>query len=274
MALLAVRVAGLRAATRDAVSAALFDAGAPSVQEDQDDLVTYLPNDASLERVRRVVDAEAGAVLDVREVPEAEIDREWPSTVGVSRAGRLAIAPPWLASSAEGEIVISINPSMAFGTGEHPTTRGVLRLMAQIVRPGDRVADLGTGSGVLAIAAAHLGASRVAGIESDPDAIGNAEENVRTNGVSDRVVAIEGDAETILPHVSPVHLVVANIVSSTLISLLPAIRAALTADGVSIFSGILVDERDEFVSSLARAGWRVEREDIEDEWWTTVARPL
>ena len=260
-------------ATRDAVSAALFGAGAPSVQEDRGELITYLPNDASLDAVRRVVDAEAGTVLHVREASEAEVDREWPSTVGVSRAGKFTIAPPWLASTAGGEIVLSIDPAMAFGTGEHPTTRSVLRLMQHVLRPGDRVADLGTGSGVLAIGAARLGASRVAAIESDSDAIGNAEENVRANGVSDHVVVIEGDAEIVLPHVSPVHLVLANIVSSTLISLLPAIRAALTADGLAIFSGILLEEREQFISALADAGWRVHREDIEDEWWTAVAHP-
>jgi ribosomal protein L11 methyltransferase len=274
MPLLAVRVAGVSAARRDAVSAALFDAGAPSVQEDRDELLTYLPDDAPLDGVRRVVGTEASAVLDVREASPQEVEREWQSTVGVSRAGRFAIAPPWLASTADAEIVISIDPAMAFGTGEHPTTRGVLRLMQRVVRPGDRVADLGTGSGVLAIAAARLGASRVAAIEVDTDAIGNAEENVRANGVSDRVVVIEGDADMILPHVSPLHLVLANIVSATVLSLLSAIRAALAADGLAIFSGILVEERETFASALAKARWRVEAEDIEDEWWTVTARPL
>jgi ribosomal protein L11 methyltransferase len=273
MPLLAVRVAGVSAATRDTVSAALFEAGAPSIHEDRDELITYLPDDVSLERLRRVVDAEPGAILDVREASVGEVHREWRSTVGVSRAGQFAIAPPWLASSAKGDIVISIDPAMAFGTGEHATTRGVLRLMQHLVRPGDRVADLGAGSAVLAIAAARLGASRVAAVELDPDATGNAEENVRANGVAEQVVVIEGDAETILPHVAPVHLVVANIVSSTLLALLPAIRAALTADGLAIFSGILVTEREDFVSALASAGWRLEREDIEGEWWTAVARP-
>jgi ribosomal protein L11 methyltransferase len=113
----------------------------------------------------------------------------------------------------------------------------------------------------------------VAAIEIDADAIGNAEENVRVNGVGDRVVVIEGDADTILPHVRPVRVVLANIISSVLISLLPAIRSALEIDGVAIFSGILRDEREEFMSALAREGWRVEQEDVEDVWWTAAARP-
>ena len=273
MAWLAVRVGGASVTARDAISAALIDAGAACVQEIRDDLITYLPDDAPLDGVRGAVRADEGAVLDVREASSDEIDREWPSTVGVSRAGRLTVAPPWLAPSAGGEVVIVIDPAMAFGTGEHPTTRGVLRLMQDVVRPGDYVADLGAGSAVLAIAAARLGASRVAAIELDADAIVNAEENVRVNGVGDRVVVLEGDAVSLLPLIAPVRVILANIISSVLIPLLPAMRAALAGDGVAIFSGILVEEREVFVSALERGGWLVEREDVEDVWWTAAARP-
>jgi ribosomal protein L11 methyltransferase len=274
MSWLAVRVAGASGATRDAIAAALIDAGAACVQEERDDLITYLPDDAPLDAVRGAIANDGVAVLELREASATEVDRPWVSTVGISRAGRFIVAPPWLdVESAAGETVIVIDPAMAFGTGEHPTTRGVLRLMDGVVEPGDRVADLGAGSAVLAIAAARLGASRVAAIEMDPDAIGNAEQNVLVNDVGDRVVVIEGDAETILPHVAPVRVVLANIISSVLIPLLSLVRRSLEPGGAAIFSGILVDERDEFVSALERDGWRVEREHIEDVWWTTVARP-
>jgi ribosomal protein L11 methyltransferase len=274
MSWLAVRVAGASATTRHAITAALIEAGAACVQEEREDLVTYLPDDAPLDRVRGAVADDGGAVLELREAFATEIERPWPSTVGISRAGRFVVIPPWLeAGAAPGDLVIVIDPAMAFGTGEHATTRGVLRLMSEVVKPGDRVADLGSGSAVLSIAAALLGASRVAAIEMDADAIGNAEENLRTNGVADRVFVIEGDAETILPHVAPVRVVLANIASSVLISLLPSVRSALARDGVAIFSGILRDERDDFVSALDRDGWRVTQEDFEDVWWTAVARP-
>ena len=273
MSWLAVRVAGASATTRDAIAAALIDAGAAGVQEERDDLLTYLPDDAPLDSVRGAVAADAGAVLELREAAPSEIERQWP-TVGISRAGRFVVAPPWHTSSvARNDLVIVIEPAMAFGTGEHPTTRGVLRLMQHVIRRGDRVADLGAGSAVLAIAAARLGAVRVAAIEIDPDAIGNAEENVRVNEVTDRVVVIEGDAETLLPHVAPVRVVLANIISSVLTRLLPTIRSTLASDGIAIFSGILLDERDLFAAALARAGWAIDHEDIEDVWWTAVAHP-
>jgi ribosomal protein L11 methyltransferase len=150
----------------------------------------------------------------------------------------------------------------------------VLRLLPSVVKPGDRVADLGAGSAVLSIAAAKLGASKIAAIEIDPDAIGNAEANVGANGVADRVVVIEGDAEALLPHVAPVQVVLANIISSVLLSLLPTMRSALAGNGLAVLSGILCDEREEFLSAMAREGWTVEQEDIEDVWWTAVARPV
>ena len=162
---------------------------------------------------------------------------------------------------------------MAFGTGEHETTRGVVRLLPDLIRPGDRVADLGAGSAVLAIAAAKLGAGHVAAIEIDHDAIANAEENVARNGVADRVTVIEGDASLLLPLVAPLRVVLANIISSVLLELLPAIRNALTDDGEAILSGILFEERDTMLVAFARGGWRVVAEDAEGAWWTArIAR--
>jgi ribosomal protein L11 methyltransferase len=274
MSWLAVRVAGASAAARDAISAALIGAGAAGVQEDRDVLITYLRDDAPLDAVRGAVAADVGATLELREAAPSETERSWPTAVSLSRAGRVVVAPPWLAQHANSDdIVVVIDPAMAFGTGEHPTTRGVLRVMQRVIRGGDRVADLGAGSAVLSIAAAKLGASRVAAIEIDPDAIGNAEANVAANDVSERVVVIEGDAGTLLTHVAPVRLIVANIVSSVLQGLLAPLRTALTADGVAILSGILVDERADFVARLEREGWRVEWEDVEDMWWTVAVRP-
>jgi ribosomal protein L11 methyltransferase len=161
---------------------------------------------------------------------------------------------------------------MAFGTGEHATTRGVIRLLQRVLAHGDRVADLGSGSAVLAIAAAKLGAAHVAAIEIDHDAIGNAEENVARNRVADRVVVIEGDAAMLLPLVAPVRVITANIVSSVLIGLLPLMANALAGGGRAILSGILIDERDMMVRALSDGGWRIEAEDHEENWWSaTVA---
>jgi ribosomal protein L11 methyltransferase len=113
----------------------------------------------------------------------------------------------------------------------------------------------------------------VAAIELDPDAIGNAEENVATNGVADRVEVIEGDAVTLLPLLAPVRVVLANIISSVLFPLLSVIGASLAPGGQAILAGILREEREAMVAALDADGWAIEREDTEDAWWSVQIAP-
>jgi len=257
------------------VIAALFAAGSQGVQEVGDGVVTHFPPDADVARVReRVVAADPRADVDVRPAVLPDWAEAWKGHVGAHALGALTIVPPWLAEGRDPARTIVIDPGMAFGTGEHATTRGVVRLMQHVIRAGDLVADVGAGSAVLAIAAAKLGAARVAAIELDPEAIGNAEENVARNGVSDRVTIIQGDAMSLLPLVAPVRVVLANIISSVIAQLLPVIERALDADGRAILSGILGTEREQMVAVLASRGWRVDAEDAEDVWWSaSIARP-
>jgi ribosomal protein L11 methyltransferase len=126
---------------------------------------------------------------------------------------------------------------------------------------------------VLAIGAVKLGASWVAAIELDPDAIENAEENVRRNGVVHGVKVIQGDAGLLLPLVAPVRVITANIQTTILGPLLPAMAEALTDDGQAILSGILVAERDEMLGVLRELGWSVHREDAEEAWWSVLVTP-
>jgi ribosomal protein L11 methyltransferase len=256
---------------RPAVLRALFAAGAQGVHEDGEALVTHLAPGADAEAIRVLLTAADGrASVETVLVEPLDWTERWKDRVRAHDLGRLTIAPPWLAAALDPATTIVVEPAMAFGTGEHATTRGVVRLLQQAIRPGDRVADLGAGSAVLAIAAAKLGASRVAAIEIDPDAIGNADENVERNGVADRVTVIEGDAAVLLPLVAPVSLVLANIISSVLKELLPAIADALSSGGRAILSGILLEERAEMLDVLGDNGWRAEREDAEDIWWSVL----
>jgi ribosomal protein L11 methyltransferase len=275
------------ASNREGVIAALFDAGSQGVQEDGTAVVTHFPPHTEIDDVRAsVMTADPRADIAISDAPEVDYS-EWRAAVTVHRVGALVVAPPWLADGLDPRTTIIIDPVMAFGTGEHPTTRGVLRLvqgtplsdrdeekeLAPVIRAGDVIADLGAGSAVLSIAAAKLGASRVAAIEIDHDSISNAEQNVRTNGVADRVEVLEGDAETLLPLLAPVRVILANIISSVLLQLLPLIRSALTRDGQAILSGILFDEREEMITALNASGWKIENEDREDAWWSVLIAP-
>jgi ribosomal protein L11 methyltransferase len=291
---------------RDGVIAALFEAGSQGVQEDGAAVVTHFPHDAEIDTIRNaVMTVDPRADIAISESPDADYS-EWRASVGIHQVGALTIAPPWLAQGLDPETTIVVDPAMAFGTGEHPTTRGVIRLMQgiafataagksspvgsdatsgaldtvgalararEVIQVGDVVADLGAGSAVLSIAAAKLGASRIAAIEIDHDSIGNAEENVRINGVSDRVEVIEGDAGVLLPLLAPVRVVLANIVSSILIPMLPVMRSSLDRDGRAILAGILLEERDVMLEAIRADGWAVELEDTEGAWWSVLIAP-
>lgn len=256
-------------AAAQAVVAALFAAGSQGVQEDGDTVLTQFPPDADVEAIRAaVLEADPSADVAITAADPVDWTEGWKALIGAHELGGLAVVPPWLADGRDPATTIVIDPGMAFGTGDHPTTRGVVRLMQGVVRAGDVVADLGAGSAVLAIAAVKLGAARVAAIEYDHDAIENAEENVARNDVVGRVTVIEGDANVLLPLVAPVRLVLANIISSVLVELMPAIDAALAPDGDVILSGILWEERDAMLRVIAERGWRAVAEDHEDVWWS------
>lgn len=253
---------------------ALFAAGSQGVQEESDALLTHFAPGTDVRAVRgAILAADPLARIEVGEADSVDWTEAWKVRVGAHVLGGLVIAPPWLADHHDRDRTIVIDPGMAFGTGEHPTTRGVVRLMQDVVRAGGTIADLGAGSAVLAIAAAKLGAARVVAIELDEDAIGNAVENVERNGVADRVSVVQGDAALLLPLVAPVDVVLANIISSVLQSLLPGIGAALTRGGAAILSGMLHDEREAMLAVLHAGGWRVTAEDQEELWWSaSIAR--
>lgn len=261
-------------ANRDAVMAALFEAGAQGIQELGGAFITHVDGQqAANDLLCAAIAASPDARVETSPLPDVDWTEKWKQGIRVQSLGTLSVAPPWLAGGLDPLTTIVIDPGMAFGTGEHATTRGVVRLMQQIIRPGARVADLGAGSAVLSIAAAKLGAGQVVAIEIDPDAIGNAEENVERNGVADRVRVIEGDAASLLPLVAPVEIILANIISSVLLDLLPSLGLALADGGHAILSGILFTERDDMVRALTDAGWRITDEDHEDAWWSaTIVR--
>ena len=259
---------------REAVVALLFEMGSQGVQEDGDVVITHFPPSAIepellRQHLRRV---SPRAHVELGDAPDVDWSEHWRDQIRSHDTGRFIVAPPWLARPDDADRTIVIDPGMAFGTGDHASTRGVLRLMPDVIERGDLVADLGAGSAVLAIAAAKLGAGRVIAIELDPDAIGNAQDNVVRNGVGDRVTVVEGDAELLLPLVAPVRVALVNIISSVITQLLPTLGRALSGDGAMVLGGVLTVERDALGHVLRQHGWAVAAESIEGEWWSAIAR--
>jgi ribosomal protein L11 methyltransferase len=256
----------------DAIAAMLFQCGAAGIHEDGRAYVSHFATEgdarSAADAVARV-DPEAPVVVE--ELADTDWDRRWREGLREIPVGRLTIAPPWLADGVPAERTIVIDPGMAFGTGDHASTRGALRLLQRAIVPGCAVADLGSGSAVLAIGAAKLGAGRVYAIEVDPDALSNAGENIARNGVSSRVHLLEGDARILLPLVAPVDVIVANIIAPVIVALLPAMGAALVPRGRVVVAGILEEERDKVAGAAQAAGWRLLAEDREDGWWSALA---
>ena len=263
---IAVRIEGI--INREAVASALFEAGSQGVQEDGDSLLTHFPPDFAIGPVTAAVsEADPGARIIVSDAPLADWST-WRASVRAHPLGKLTIVPPWLHAEDDDSQVV-IDPAMAFGTGEHATTRGVVRLMQQLPNMPATVADLGAGSAILAICAARLGAHTVVAIELDGDAIGNAEANVAANRAEEIVRVIEGDAALLLPLVAPVGLVLANIISSVLLELLPVIHDSLHQPGFAILSGILVEEKASILDALGER-WIVLSTDTEEGWWSVL----
>ncbi|MDR2157367.1 MAG: 50S ribosomal protein L11 methyltransferase, partial [Clostridiales Family XIII bacterium] len=179
---------------------------------------------------------------------------------------RFVVCPPWEDCPGGGTCIV-IDPGMAFGTGSHETTAMCIRALEEVLRSGDAVLDIGTGSGILSVAAVLLGAGRVTAVEIDADAVCAAGLNFERNGVAASVTLIEGD----IRHVDDAAIegaekigggydvAVANLVSGLIATILPAVAARLTRSGRLILSGLLDVEHDAMCERLSSAGFFVEK---------------
>lgn len=217
-------------------------------------------------------------VLKVRERDDEEWIDKWKDFFPVLHIGRrLVIKPSWQEYSPKpDDRVVELDPGMAFGTGLHPSTRMVLELLEDLIRPGAEVLDIGTGSGILALAAAKLGAARVLAVDTDPVAVKTAMRNVKNNELSGVVKVEKGSAGTLLEKapesgIPSFDLVLANIVASVIIDLAPAIARLLRPGGKVIASGIIATRLDEVLGALEAAGLRRAGERRTDDWVTVVA---
>jgi ribosomal protein L11 methyltransferase len=263
------------AAQRDSVGAWLVTRTGQAVEErDDGTLVAFAPDEETaavlVEELGREVDAPV--VIEPRPVESTDWSTRWREGLGPRRLGRLTIIPSWLPEAWEPDpLTIVLDPETAFGSGEHGSTRAALTLMSRLLRPGDRVLDLGSGSGILAIAAIKLGAARGIGIEIDPEANAVAARNATRNGVSDRVEFLEGDVATLAPLVGPADLLLSNILRSVNAALLPVITRALRPGGLVIFSGMEQPEAEEFRCTLTDAGFNLVQETLDAGWWGVAA---
>jgi ribosomal protein L11 methyltransferase len=272
------------------------DAAAPAVQEEIERALWHLGQLRTVEP------------LAVRRIREEDWANAWKPFFPVLHVGeRTVIVPAWrrYRRRHEYELIVRLDPGLAFGTGTHPTTQLCLRGVERLVRPGTRVLDVGTGSGILAIAAARAGATDVLGVDVDPMAVDAARANVRLNRLARRVRILEGSAEDVVspgslqgrpaePRSNPslgvrgevgreasavLHersmpgydVVLANLTARVNASIAPWLAASLRRGGYVVASGILADSSDLVADAFGAVGLRIVERGQEGDWVALIA---
>ncbi len=242
----------------------------------------YLPADSRLEerlallqeRLRELnSDVFPGAIKEIgfSQVQEEDWANSWKAYYKPVRIGRrIVIKPTWEDYIKEpGQIIIELDPGMAFGTGTHPTTAMCIRFLEEIIRGGETVFDIGTGSGVLSIAAALLGAGAVRAVDYDPVAVSAAAENVALNGLEGRIKVMEGNLLDGLG--GRADILIANIVADVIIRLCPGAFEALKKGGVFLASGIINSRSEEVFEAARKAGFMIKKVSREGDWVSFLA---
>jgi ribosomal protein L11 methyltransferase len=243
----------------------------------------YLPMDDQLDDKLRLFeqrvndlarhDIDKGSgLIRLREVREEDWANAWKTYYHPIRVGeRLVVKPSWQEyPAAAGDVVIELDPGMAFGTGTHHTTAMCLALLEEAMRPGDTVFDVGTGSGILAVAAAKLEAGAVRAVDNDPLAVRIAGENVAANGVAAKVSVSEGDLLTGLS--GQADLIIANIIADVIIRMAPSVPQRLKDGGLFLAGGVIADRLGDVTDAILTAGLEVEKVLEEGGWATILAR--
>jgi ribosomal protein L11 methyltransferase len=261
---------------------ALEDWNSHAVICENDAVIGYLPYDDTLRKKRKSIEEgleglEKKIGITYRifygDVDETDWAESWKAYFRPEKiTDRIIVKPTWRDYlQNENEIVLEIDPGMAFGTGTHPTTRMCIALIEKYLKETDTFLDVGTGSGILMVAAAKLGASKILGIDSDRVAADIARKNLLHNQIPESVFAIiTGDQ--VVGITQRFDLAAANITTKTILSLLENIQSVLVEDGIFICSGILVTDRNKILNKLEQAGFKAVEILVDEDWISMACR--
>jgi ribosomal protein L11 methyltransferase len=239
-----------------------IEAGPQGIGSGSVRVCAYLPADGHLPQARRQVEEalwHLGQILPIpkpafRPVAETDWAKVWKKHLRVLHIGRrLVVRPSWLPYRPQrDEVVITLDPGLAFGTGLHPTSQMCLLALEEHARPGMRLLDLGTGSGILAIAGAKLGAGPVLALDNDPQAVSVARENVGRNGVAGRVRVDEG---SLAQADSLFDLVLVNILAKVIVEMArQGLSERLAPGGLLVAAGLVEEQEPKVDEALRQAG--------------------
>ena len=238
----------------------------------------FVPEDKSFIEYKefletRIADLGIDAALSFEGVNEDDWAESWKQYYKPIPLGRVTVVPAWEKYEAkEGEILVRMDPGMAFGTGTHETTRLVMRIMQDELRGGERVLDVGTGSGILSICASKLGAKTCNAYDIDPVAVKVARENAKDDGCDNITVGVSDLLTGVDLSGGKYDFCVANIVADIIIRMMPDIPDYLEEGAPLILSGIIEGRADEVRDAVRAAGFRIVREERENDWLAIMAR--
>lgn len=245
---------------------------------------TYLPADADLEGRRQAIEEGLWHLARIypfpdaeyRTVREADWANAWKEFHPVQHVGaRIVLKPTWRAHEPQpGELVLELDPGMAFGTGQHPSTRLCLLAVERYVQAGMRVIDVGTGSGILAILAARLGAAEVFACDIDSLAVAATQENCERNGVADRVRVAAGSLDNLDFGAEPWDMVLMNILAPVIMELLPLARPRLHPGGLIILAGLIATQADDVAARMRETGFELIGREQEGDWVMLAGRAI
>jgi ribosomal protein L11 methyltransferase len=242
------------------------------------ELTAHLPDDEAaseaIDRTKRALwhlqafGLRPVGALQVRNVEESDWTEAWKAGYEPQRIGRVLVVPSWLQPSpGADDVVLRLDPGMAFGTGIHPTTRACLTLLQRVGPMPPRVLDVGSGSGILGLAALALGAGSVDAIDTDPIAVEATLANAAANAMHGRLSARSGTLDA--DPADPYPLVLANLVAAVLVALAPRLAAHTAHGGTLLASGIIAERAEEVVAALTSAGL-VEGQRLNDGEWVSL----
>jgi len=224
-----------------------------------------------LSRLKR--DVNITSRVAYREIDEEDWAESWKAYFWPEKiSSKIVVKPTWREYSPQtDEIIIEIDPGMAFGTGTHPTTSLCVHMIEKYLKPGDSVLDVGTGSGILMIAAEKLGAGVVHGIDNDPMAVEIAERNLILNKINtSKYNATKGDLAFDVH--KKYNLAVSNILADVIIHLLENIKSILCEDGLFICSGFTIDSKEKIEERMEVQGFKVIDSEVKESWVAIVGR--
>ena len=240
-----------------------------SIEDEAETIVSFIKN--RIEEIKSLgIDVGEGKVLYAK-VKEEDWANNWKKYYKPTKIGaNIVVKPIWEEYiKASDEIVLELDPGMAFGTGTHETTRMCVEAIEKYVESNMDVFDIGTGSGILAIAAAMLGAKKVVGVDLDPVAVDSARENIKFNNLNN-IEVLEGNLIDVVQ--GKADIVVANIIAEIICLLTEDVKKVLKEGGLFITSGIIHDRRDMVIDKLQKEGFEIVEVNKDGEWNCIIAK--